>query len=82
MFEKGQLVTETYSSQYRTSCIVVEEADLGDYTIDEIIEEAIEKEATYHDGEDVCLVVQLPGRPIELYTKRAFRMSFKDPRER
>ena len=74
-------MTETYSSQYHTPCIVIERDDLGDFTIDEVIEEAVSMEATYDDGEDECFVVQFPGRPIELYTERTFRIGLKDLRE-
>ncbi len=66
-----------YSSQYDTSCIVVEEGDHLDYSIDDVIHAAVDGGATYNDGEDECLVVQLPGRPVELYTERALRGSLR-----
>lgn len=41
-----------------------------------VIERCLRDECTYDDGEDVCYVVQFPGRPMELYTEDALKGSF------
>lgn len=46
-------------------------------TADELIALCHDNEACYDDGEDLCLVIQFPGRPQELYTENALRGSLK-----
>ncbi len=67
----------TSSDQYGTACLIIEADDYEENTIHDIIEIAIERDATYYDGEDECFVIQFPGRPIEIYTERALTGSYR-----
>jgi len=62
----------TDSMQYGTPAVVVPEKATKE-NVDEIIDFARFEGAICNDGQDDCIVVQLPGRPIELYTERALR---------
>jgi hypothetical protein len=65
-----------HSGQYGVPCLIIEEAeDVID--IDTLLEYATEQGALYHDGDDYCFVVQLPGRPVELHTEEALRRSLE-----
>ena len=60
-----------FAEQYGKCCIRLE----GGETFEEVTDFANESDARYDDGEDVCYVIQFPGRPQELYTERALRGS-------
>lgn len=60
-----------YAEQYGCVCLVLD----GTETADDVIERAHEDEATFFDGEDECLCLRFPGRPQELYTELAVRLS-------
>lgn len=64
-------VKAEYAAQYNCSCILVE---LGD-TFEAVLEECIEHGATcdWEGAEDY--VVQLPGRPQEVYSREALQRS-------
>ena len=66
-----------WSDQFKKACIVVEAGD----NLDEIIEDADNKDAYYFDGEDNCFVISFEDKPErlvgpELYTEEALRRSF------
>lgn len=69
----------SYASQYELSCIVVDPSD----DPDEVIKMAQLEGAIYYDGEDDCLVLDIPekGRWVgpELYTEQSFRRSMRQP---
>jgi len=64
-----------YAKQYQKSCIILEPED----ELDDVIHMAELENAIFYEGPDLTLdktyVVQFPGRPKELYTKRALRGS-------
>lgn len=62
-----------FAEQYSVVCIIIKEDD----TADDIINLAIENDATFFDGEDLCYCVRFPDRPQELYTASALRRSLK-----
>lgn len=62
-----------FAEQYSCVCIIANEDD----TAESLINDAIENEATYFDGEDTCVCVRFPGRPQELYTENAIERTFK-----
>src|ERR1700743_2694315 len=62
-----------FAEQYGRVCLVID----GTEDADEVIERAHADEATYNDGEDVCLVIRFPDRPQELYTEDALRRSLR-----
>jgi len=69
----------SYSSQFRTSCIIIE---LGDHDPDKIIECAEEEGAVYFDGKEDLIVVDFQNNPKrmvgpECYTKSALKRSIK-----
>lgn len=63
------------AEQYGVPCVVLD----GTEAASEVICFARESEAIYYeDGpDDECFVVQLPGRPQELYTENALRRSLE-----
>lgn len=65
-----------HSGQYGTPCLIIEDED-DVIDIDTLLEYATEQGALCSDGEDYCFVVQLPGRPVELYTEEALCHSLK-----
>lgn len=70
LYELGE-----FAEQWNIPCIVLEGTENGP----EVIDKALESEATYDDGEDLLLCVQFPGRPMELYTHVALTFSLPDP---
>lgn len=62
-----------FAEQYGVPCLVLE----GTENADDVIERAHRDEATFFDGEDVCLVLRFPDRPQELYTEQSLRGSLK-----
>lgn len=60
-----------FADQYSRVCLALD----GTETPDQVITRAHDDEATYFDGEDVCLVLRFPNRPQELYTESAVRRS-------
>jgi len=68
---------ETWSSQYRKPCVRLG----GNETAEEVVEFANEIGARYHDGEDLCFVVDFndEGRQVgpETYTERTLRSSLR-----
>lgn len=60
-----------FAEQYNCVCLVLD----GTETPNEVITRAHDDEATFDDGEDVCLVLRFPSRPQELYTESAVRRS-------
>lgn len=64
-----------FAEQYNCVCIRLDGSEI--WTADALISVCHEYEATYDDGEDICFIVQFPGRPQELYTEEALRRSFK-----
>jgi len=64
-----------FAEQWNCVCVIINDDDMDD--TEAFIEEAIENEATYFDGEDTLLCVRFPGRPQELYTERALERSFE-----
>lgn len=61
-----------FAEQYGVPCLVLDDIDLTE-NAEVIILKAYLDEATYWDGEDTNLVLQFPGRPMELYTENALR---------
>lgn len=61
------------SQQYGANVVLIEETD----SISNVMEFADDIGARFHDGEDMCYVVQFPGGPAELYTERALRSSMR-----
>ena len=59
-----------YANQYQKPCIILHNRT---EVMEDVIELAELEDAIFWDGpdEDVCYVVQFPGRPMELYTKNA-----------
>lgn len=64
-----------FAEQYGCPVLVLD----GTESPDEVYERAYNDEATYNDGEDVCLVLEFPGRFPELYTEAAMRRSLGRP---
>jgi hypothetical protein len=60
-----------FSEQYSVPCVVID----GTETFDEVETKCSADEALFFDGEEYCMVVQFPGRPMELYTGEALRRS-------
>lgn len=68
----------TFAEQYGTPCIEVGPQD----TFEGVESAARASAATYHDGEDECLVLRFPGRPPELYTVEAAKRSIRPDLDR
>jgi hypothetical protein len=68
-----------YAEQYEKACIIVDEND----SVEDIIEYAEFNDALYYEGpdpvDDKCFVVQLAGRPKELYTEQSLKRSITKP---
>lgn len=60
-----------FADQYGCTCLVID----GTEDAEEVIERAHRDEATFFDGEDICLCIRFPDRPQELYTEDAVRLS-------
>ena len=63
-----------YARQYARSCIIVDKFD----DANSVIEKCEMEGAVYYEGpseNDKAFVVQLPGRPKELYSEQALRKS-------
>lgn len=64
-----------FSEQFSVPCVVLNEEDEKTLTSDGLINACRNAEALYDDGEDICFVVEFPGRYRELYTESALRRS-------
>lgn len=60
-----------FAAQYGKCYLLLD----GTENPDEVMNAAREVEALHYDGEDLCLVLQFPNRPKELYTEEAMRRS-------
>lgn len=66
-----------FADQYSVPCVVID----GTETFDEVETKCSESEALFWDGEEYCMVVQFPGRPMELYTGEALQLSLTSGRQ-
>lgn len=66
-----------FAEQYSVPCVVID----GTETFDEVETKCNEDDALYWDGEEYCMVVQFPGRPMELYTQEALTRSLRSAGE-
>lgn len=62
-----------FAEQYGCVCIVVNEND----TADTVINDALENEAEYFEGDESVLCVRFPDRPQEVYTQDAIKRTFE-----
>ncbi len=80
-FPKGGAEMRISASRQYGGCgaLMMETSDFPftERDIEELIELAHREEAIYWEGDDACIVVSLPGRPIEIYMQRAFRASLR-----
>lgn len=60
-----------YAAQYNSACILVEPGD----TFEAVLEECLEHGATCDWEGEEDYVVQLPGRPQEVYSREVLRRS-------
>ena len=66
-----------FSEQFNTGVVIFEDGDIPTSDFDEVLEVAGRFEAFFNDGEGELIVTQLPGRPVECYTKDALKRSIK-----
>jgi len=68
-----------FAEQYSVCCLVIDVEQLEPLSSQsqDLLEEAWEKECTYHDGEEELICARFPNRPQEVYTESAFTRSIE-----